>query len=132
MQFDTWNAFALWLTHNPQTVIEQGAAILRYMAQQTAMICDQAVVRPVRVPAGWHAAVPTVNATNLWSEVGEELLRRFPDAPYAAAYYDTKHGVRKWSLRSRGDFDVSEVARQHGGGGHQAAAGFEEPLAGQA
>jgi len=28
------------------------------------------------------------------------------------------------ALRSRGDFDVSAVARQFGGGGHKAAAGF--------
>ena len=29
-----------------------------------------------------------------------------------------------WSLRSRGDFDVGNLARSLGGGGHRAAAGF--------
>jgi len=34
----------------------------------------------------------------------------------------------KWSLRSNGDFDVSEIAKYYGGGGHKNAAGFETKL----
>lgn len=123
MEFDVWSALALRLDCAAGDVVSEGEAILRYMGQQVALICDQA--RHVEVDG--HA-VPMVNATNLWSEIGEELLRRYPDAPYAATYYETKHGLRKWSLRSRGDFDVSAVAQRHGGGGHKAAAGYEEPL----
>ena len=33
-------------------------------------------------------------------------------------------GRFQYSLRSRGDFDVSELAKKHGGGGHKGAAGF--------
>jgi len=33
-------------------------------------------------------------------------------------------GRYQYNLRSRGDFDVSEVAKQFGGGGHAGAAGF--------
>lgn len=126
MDFWTWRSIAYALETSPQRFIEQGEAILRYMDQQVALICDQArVIGPDQEPLGGYY-VPVVNATNLWSEVGEELLRRYPEAPFVGAYYDTKHGLRKWSLRSRGDFDVSEVARKHRGGGHRAAAGFEE------
>lgn len=34
----------------------------------------------------------------------------------------------KWSLRSNGEFDVSAIAKHHGGGGHKNAAGFETAL----
>jgi hypothetical protein len=124
MEFSVWTTFAERLENRTLSVVNEGAAILRYMQQQTEMICSQARQQQL----GEHT-VPVVNATSLWSEVGEELIRRFPEAPFAAAYYENAHGLRKWSLRSRGEFDVSAVAKQFGGGGHRNAAGFEEPLA---
>ena len=42
---------------------------------------------------------------------------------FAACYYD-KRDCRVFSLRSIGDFDVSEIAKKYGGGGHRNAAGF--------
>lgn len=45
---------------------------------------------------------------------------------FAACYWDTPDG-RVFSLRSVGDFDVSKVAAQYGGGGHKNAAGFRLP-----
>jgi len=116
MTFEAWDAASV------PNLAQDGSAILRYMGQQTAMICSQAREQSL----GGHT-VPVVNATSLWSEVGEELIRRFPDAPFAASYFETARGLRKWSLRSRGSFDVSAVAKQFGGGGHRNAAGFEAP-----
>ena len=116
--------FWVWERLSVAKLAKEGAAILRYMQQQTEMICSQAREQEI---GGYR--VPVVNATSLWSEVGEELIRRYPEAPFAAAYYETATGLRKWSLRSRGEFDVSEVARQFGGGGHRNAAGFEERVA---
>jgi hypothetical protein len=52
-----------------------------------------------------------VNALLLGSEVGEELLKRYPEAPFVAIYFDRGDGKRQWSLRSREDFDVAVVAR---------------------
>lgn len=48
----------------------------------------------------------------------------------AALLREPTPGKVRTSLRSRGDLDVAEVARQFGGGGHRAAAGctFEVPL----
>ena len=44
--------------------------------------------------------------------------------PFAACYWDTPDG-RVFSLRSRDDgMDVSEIAKQYGGGGHKHASGF--------
>ena len=113
MDFEVWGSFHV------ARLAREGETILRYMEQQAAMICSQAFLDEI---GGY--GVPVVNATSLWSEVGEELLRLHPDAPFAASYYDTGSGVRKWSLRSVGDFDVSAVAKQFGGGGHRNAAGF--------
>lgn len=48
--------------------------------------------------------------------------------PFAACYWDTPEG-RCFSLRSAEDgMDVSEIAKDYGGGGHKHAAGFRVPF----
>ena len=48
--------------------------------------------------------------------------------PFAVCYWDTLQG-RVFSLRSTDDgMDVSEIAKQYGGGGHRNAAGFTVSL----
>jgi len=67
--------------------------------------------------------VPVVNAP---SSIGSELLHQLSDGyPFAVAYED-KSERRVWQLRSGGEkaIDVSEIARQFGGGGHKNASGF--------
>ena len=83
----------------------------------------KAALRDVRFMFWDIHEVPVLNCSANVSEVGNELCRQYPDAPFSATYCDRK-GVRSWSLRSVGDFDVSEVARRYGGGGHRQAAGF--------
>lgn len=70
--------------------------------------------------------VPACNSGLFQSEVGDELCLKFPEAPFAAVYYN-KGGAIAWSLRSIGEFDVSRVASGFGGGGHRNAAGFSSP-----
>lgn len=125
MHFQTWHEIDRQLRRisGLNRFIQEGQAILRYMEQQTVMICRQARLTQMD---GYD--IPIVNATSLWSEVGEMLLKMFPQAPFAAAYSDKRDGIRSYSLRSRGDFDVSQVARIRGGGGHKAAAGFEAKM----
>lgn len=65
--------------------------------------------RPPAMPDRW--AMPVI------VKIGQA------DAPRMT--YDLADGLIQWSLRSRGDFDVSEVAKQYGGGGHRPAAGFQ-------
>lgn len=49
------------------------------------------------------------------------------DRPFAACYWDTEK-TRIFGLRScEGGADVSEIAKQYGGGGHKNAAGFSVP-----
>ncbi len=55
------------------------------------------------------------------SEVAGELCE---GADFGVCYFEVEKGRYQYSLRSRGDFDVSAIARQFGGGGHKNAAGF--------
>lgn len=66
--------------------------------------------------------VPVANLPyTMSSDAGHELAK---GQPFAACYWDAPDG-RQFSLRSRADgIDVSEVAKQYGGGGHRNAAGF--------
>lgn len=70
----------------------------------------------------WGANLPytlTSDAGHMMADDGE---------PFAACYWDTPEG-RVFSLRSReGGSDVSEIAKQYGGGGHKNAAGFRISL----
>lgn len=113
--------FNVWERLQVATLASEGAAILRQTKQMVQMICAQASMGEV----GGEACV-VVNATAFWSEVGHHLLSEWPDSPFAASWYIDKHGARIWSLRGRGDYDVSALAKRMGGGGHKDAAGFAE------
>ena len=119
MPFD----FGVW--HNNAThpdfvhfALEAGSYIQTFRNGQI-----KAALRDVRIMFWDIHEVPVVNCSANVSEVGNELCRQYPAAPFSATYCDRK-GVRSWSLRSVGDFDVSEVARRYGGGGHRNSAGF--------
>lgn len=76
------------------------------------------------VPLGGHL-VPCVNAPQVdISELLSALAEAHPEAPFALGWWMRGDRVFQYSLRSRDGFDVSEVARSYGGGGHKAAAGF--------
>lgn len=70
--------------------------------------------------------IPVVNSLLFQSEIGDELCKKFPEAPFSGVYYN-KGDREAWSLRSIGDFDVSEIASCFGGGGHRNASGFARP-----
>lgn len=124
--FEHWNWLNHCLTDDAQYVgvVAEGTAILRSQRQDVESMCRH----PRWVTLGGHS-VPCVNATVLFSECGDYLCEQFPDAPFAAYYLDRNDNKRQWGLRSRSGFDVSEIAKQYGGGGHAAAAGFtvEQP-----
>lgn len=102
-----------------------GESILRYIDNSVKRICDYAWMGEMD-----GALVPHVmNNGILHSEIGHELMERFSDALFTVSiFYDGKKRV--YSLRSKGDFDVSEIAQKFGGGGHKNSAGFvvEETL----
>jgi hypothetical protein len=115
--------FEVWSSLDVGELAKEGAVVLRYQRELVSLLADSARLSTL---AGYR--VPVANAPLLGSEVGEELLKRYPEAPFAAMYFDRGDGKRQWSLRSREDFDVSEVARLFQNGGHRQAAGFESEI----
>lgn len=70
--------------------------------------------------------VPTINLPHTMASDAGHLLSQ--GQPFAAIYWDTAEG-RQFSLRSTDEgLDVSEIAKQYGGGGHRNAAGFKVPF----
>lgn len=75
-----------------------------------------------RMKIGGHI-VPAANLPYTFSSDAAGKLAE--GHPFAACYMDTPEG-RVFSLRSRPEgLDVSEIAKQYGGGGHKNAAGFK-------
>ncbi len=64
-------------------------------------------------------------ATESDSEGLTDYPRSIAGVQAAILMRERKPGLYKASLRSRGEVDVQQVARQHGGGGHRNAAGCE-------
>jgi oligoribonuclease NrnB/cAMP/cGMP phosphodiesterase (DHH superfamily) len=121
--------FATWGCHLSSSFLhearEAGVAIERFRdGQVTHALKSVRMMRFFVSDDGDHEwEVPVVNATTNIAEIGNVLCAEYPDAPFSASYCD-RTDVRTYSLRSIGDFDVSEVARMFGGGGHKNAAGF--------
>jgi hypothetical protein len=115
--------FRTWSRLDVEGLAEEGVSIRRYQRELVELVCSQTRFETL---AGYR--VPVVNSPLLGSEVGAELLKRHPEAPFAVIYFDRGDGKRQWSLRSREDFDVSAIARRFENGGHRQAAGFESDL----
>lgn len=121
-EFSVWNQ----LDTDLERLKTEGGAIRRYKDQLVEATLERVRTGNIR---GYQ--VPIVNTpAELRSEVGDAMCEKFPEAPFVALYFDDAQGDRKWSLRSRGEFDATTVARTFpGGGGHPQACGFEQPRA---
>lgn len=118
-EFEAWDKFDLCDAKAAGTVLK---------AFRAAQI--NRVVKPSKLREFCGHVVPVVNCAVNISEVGHALLQRHEAAPFSVSYFDSADDKRVYSLRSRGDFDVSDLAKEHGGGGHPQAAGFACSLVG--
>ena len=116
--FDSWENFEV------DQLKREGRVLLGYQASLIARALTKVHWTSL---AGYE--IPVVNSLLFQSEIGDELCKKFPDAPFAGVYYQ-KGTQEAWSLRSIGEFDVSVVAGQFGGGGHRNASGFARPQVG--
>lgn len=66
--------------------------------------------------------VPVVNAPQV--DISELLAHLCLNEQFAVGWFQRSDGMYSYSLRSKG-FDVAEIAKKYGGGGHQKAAGFQ-------
>lgn len=118
MTFKSWDFIAACGVGSVQM---RGASIQDYIAMYGKKAREHSRVEMI---GGY--AVPTINLPymNCSEHIGA-LAERFAEWKFAAGYFRRVDGRWQFSLRSRGDFDVSEVAKQFGGGGHLNAAGFD-------
>ena len=116
--FDVWAQIETKVMLAPNQIFEPGQVLLDSKAREVEKICENYWVADL---GGATAAI--VNTTAHWSEVGHRLLD-ITDCDFAASFTVFEKEVM-FSLRSEGDFDVSEIAKQNGGGGHKNAAGFK-------
>lgn len=96
-----------------------GAGADAYKDHYVEQMCKQA--RRVRF-AGYDD-IPVVNAPYVGTS---ELVGALAEtALFAVGWFQRSDGKVAFSLRSRGEFDVSALAQRFGGGGHAKAAGFQ-------
>lgn len=117
-------SFAAWdeiAATPPEALRRGGEGILRKHDRDVEVLVE--MTRRRMTIGGFD--VPVANIAVMWVSDACNLMAQ--GERFAAAYYDGPGG-RYFSLRSReGGFDVSAIARQYGGGGHQHAAGFKMP-----
>lgn len=146
-KFDDYRLFNNKLENQFEDVVADGNAILRAHEQISKQIGSSHRVIDWR---GHKVAV--VNCTTLWSDVCNDLLKLYQPQrdekgnwlswvrldnegnPILIDYvigYSIQSAASRFlmSLRSTGDFSVSEIAKTFGGGGHRNASGINVSLA---
>jgi uncharacterized protein len=114
--------FAVWddlVRRGPKNLIVEGRSIQRYYRLRVEELKRSAYAARIGDDRCYIANAPYFAA----SEVAGELCER-DGAQFGVCYFEAEASRFQYSLRSRGDFDVSAVARRYGGGGHKNAAGF--------
>lgn len=114
--FEVWDDL---IAAGPAPLIAEGRSIHRYYRLRVEEIKRNAYLATILDFPVWVSNAPYFVA----SEAAGELAER-DDCIFAACFHQFSNGRWGYSLRSRGDFDVSEVAKFYGGGGHKNAAGF--------
>lgn len=116
--FEVWDRL---MSTPVQDLINDGVAIERKHFKDIDELL--LVVTRRMVIGGYNVPVANLPYT-LVSDAAHELAKR---EPFAGCYWDTPNG-RVFGLRSTDNgVDVSEIAKQYGGGGHKNSAGFTIP-----
>jgi len=121
--FDIVDRLAAWFedSEHLRIVADRGRTLM--MAKRCAI--RRIVLTSARTTQWEGHTVAHANATMYHSEVAHELAKTPNPQPDFGIAYFRRGDQWVYSLRSIGDFDVSEVAKRFGGGGHHNAAGFE-------
>lgn len=118
-EFDNWDKLMLADARERMSLMAQGDALYRKHIKDIKEL----------IAFGMHyteiggITVPTLNVPyTMSSEAGNIMCKGHP---FAACYMETGN-QRVYSLRSdENGLDVSEIAKQYGGGGHKNAAGYK-------
>jgi oligoribonuclease NrnB/cAMP/cGMP phosphodiesterase (DHH superfamily) len=121
--FDSYTNLNKSLVYNFNAIAESGKYLLLQNQNYVKQIVSIARKCSFQKPDGTWIEGLAANCTGQFaSDVGSELAKI--SGTFGGSYYSDKDGSVKYSLRSIGDFDVSAIAKQFGGGGHRNAAGF--------
>ncbi|MCK5386712.1 MAG: phosphohydrolase [Gammaproteobacteria bacterium] len=116
--FEVWDKFMNASPSELNDLKRDGEAIERRLQQDIKVLIESGVRR--MVIGGYD--VPVLNAPSSYISDAGNIMSE--GEAFAACYWDHPDG-RSFSLRSsETGIDVSEVAKQYGGGGHMKAAGF--------
>lgn len=98
-------------------VVSMGSSICLYEDKQIESSIKKAKLTTYK---GYKIAL--LNLTSLISQTGEALYEQLP-IDFSITYFITNDGKVVLSFRSKGDMDVSVLAKELGGGGHKNACG---------
>lgn len=124
--FEQWhNIFDLTDDTTAADMYSEGEAILRAHDQNVTAVVEAGVMPcEIYLRPEVSASGLAVNAPHfLASDVGHELANR--SGTYGLVWSLSKNGRANCSLRSNGNYDVSAIAKEFGGGGHKNAGGFD-------
>lgn len=139
--WEAWDSLAERIHVRPTSVVTQGEAILMAEASFVAAEIPRAVLMLIEgervISKGTAGIAPEVRERFVGrgvavngspqhaSDVCHALLKAHPTFDFACCWHMEPDGLLKYSLRApEGGFNVAELARCYGGGGHVPAAGF--------
>jgi uncharacterized protein len=116
--------WSTWMTDHsmPLGCVTQGELILRYQDRMVESLAKKAVPHILKRSAE-RTCVRAVNSPVLQSEIGDTILKSYPDEIAAIFFYNMEKMEYIWSLRSKHG-QARAIAELFGGGGHDNAAGF--------
>lgn len=120
MTFETWDQISE--IFNVSQAADRGQGALDYIDRYVREMKLQAR----RMMFAGYDDIPVVNAPYI--STSELVGALSEDALFAVGWFQRGDGMYQYSLRSRGDFDVSALAKLCGGGGHKNAAGFSSSV----
>lgn len=121
--FDQWDLF-VYNDPSCYNLYTEGEALLRAHDQNVQAVLKGAK-RPCTIIGTFDAKIVGLACncpSHLTSDVGHQLANE--SGSYGLCWYVNKDNLVICSLRSNGDYDVSAIAKEFGGGGHRNAAGF--------
>ena len=103
-----------------------GGALLKKQNKDVKAIYDTCLQHKDILSDGiLYMKIPVINASFIHaSDLGHHMLVEEPDAQFSLIYYRREEGDWSLSFRSKDDRqDVSEIAKEFGGGGHRNSSG---------
>lgn len=128
MDFEVWDKL---IEAGPAALIGEGFGIQRYFRARVEELKKGSYKSVLIADTGDGQKAYACEACNAPYFAASEVAGEISDMPgacFGLVYFEGSNGQYYYSLRSRGDFDVSAIAKCFGGGGHKNAAGFKSTM----